>query len=53
MDINIVGGGPGGLFLSYLVKRRFPEWTVRVYEQNDASATYGWVWCFRMSRCRF
>jgi anthraniloyl-CoA monooxygenase len=42
MDINIVGGGPGGLFLSYLVKRRFPEWTVRVYEQNDASATYGW-----------
>jgi anthraniloyl-CoA monooxygenase len=42
MQINIVGGGPGGLFFSYLVKRRFPEWNVRVYEQNDASATYGW-----------
>lgn len=42
MDINIVGGGPGGLFFSYLIKRRFPEWTVRVFEQNDASATYGW-----------
>jgi anthraniloyl-CoA monooxygenase len=42
MQINIVGGGPGGLFFSYLVKRRFPEWTVRVHEQNDASATYGW-----------
>ncbi|RKE36359.1 anthraniloyl-CoA monooxygenase [Paraburkholderia sp. BL23I1N1] len=42
MKIDIVGGGPGGLFLSYLVKKRFPAWTVRVFEQNDADATYGW-----------
>lgn len=42
MKIDIVGGGPGGLFLAYLVKKRFPAWTVRVLEQNDADATYGW-----------
>jgi anthraniloyl-CoA monooxygenase len=42
MKIDIVGGGPGGLFLAYLVKKRFPQWTVRVFEQNDADATYGW-----------
>lgn len=42
MDINIVGGGPGGLFFSYLIKKRFPQWTVRVFEQNGAGATYGW-----------
>jgi anthraniloyl-CoA monooxygenase len=42
MHINIVGGGPGGLFFSYLIKKRFPEWQVSVFEQNDAGATYGW-----------
>lgn len=42
MKIHVVGGGPGGLFLSYLVKKRFPTWTVRVFEQNNADATYGW-----------
>ncbi|MFP3247289.1 MAG: FAD-dependent monooxygenase, partial [Paraburkholderia sp.] len=42
MKVDIVGGGPGGLFLSYLVKKQFPAWTVRVFEQNDAAATYGW-----------
>lgn len=42
MKIDIVGGGPGGLFLAYLAKKRFPAWTVRVFEQNGADATYGW-----------
>ncbi|WP_207004985.1 FAD-dependent monooxygenase [Trinickia mobilis] len=42
MNINVVGGGPGGLFFSYLVKKRFPKWSVRVFEQNAADATYGW-----------
>jgi anthraniloyl-CoA monooxygenase len=42
MKIDIVGGGPGGLFLAYLVKKRFPAWAVRVLEQNGPDATYGW-----------
>jgi anthraniloyl-CoA monooxygenase len=42
MDINIVGAGPGGLFFSYLVKKRFTDWKIRVFERNAPDATYGW-----------
>ncbi|WP_175889420.1 FAD-dependent monooxygenase [Burkholderia cepacia] len=42
MKIDIVGGGPGGLFLAYLIRKEHPSWSVRVFEQNDANATYGW-----------
>ena len=37
----MVGGGPAGLWFAFLVKRRRPAWTVRVHEQNPATATYG------------
>ena len=37
----MVGGGPAGLWFAILVKRRRPGWTVRVHEQNPATATYG------------
>jgi 2-polyprenyl-6-methoxyphenol hydroxylase-like FAD-dependent oxidoreductase len=42
MKILVVGGGPGGLFLSILVKRRDPSHQVHIVEQNPAGATYGW-----------
>ena len=41
LRIEVVGGGPAGLWLAFLVKRRRPGWTVRVHEQNPATATYG------------
>ena len=41
MRIEVVGGGPAGLWFAFLVKRRRPAWTVRVHEQNPATATYG------------
>ena len=41
MRIEVVGGGPAGLWFAFLARRRRPEWTVRVHEQNPASATYG------------
>ena len=41
MKIEVVGGGPAGLWFSFLVKVRRPGWTVRVHEQNPATATYG------------
>ena len=41
MRVAILGAGPAGLYLAYLVKRRDPGADVRVYEQNRADATFG------------
>lgn len=41
MKITIVGGGPSGLYLAILIKRRRPDWPVVVLEQNQADATFG------------
>jgi 2-polyprenyl-6-methoxyphenol hydroxylase-like FAD-dependent oxidoreductase len=41
MRIAILGAGPAGLYLSYLIKRRQPAADVTVIEQNPADATFG------------
>src|SRR5262245_62459951 len=41
MRIAILGAGPAGLYLAYLIKRRQPDADVRVFEQNAANATFG------------
>ncbi len=41
MKIAIIGGGPSGLYLGILLKRRAPDWQVEVVEQNAADATFG------------
>lgn len=41
MRIAILGAGPAGLYLAYLVKRRQPDADVRVFEQNPPDATFG------------
>jgi 2-polyprenyl-6-methoxyphenol hydroxylase-like FAD-dependent oxidoreductase len=41
MCIAILGAGPAGLYLAYLIKRRCPDWDVTVVEQNRADATFG------------
>src|SRR5579871_843521 len=41
MKIAVVGGGPSGLFCAALIKKRQPDWTVSVLEQNKPDATFG------------
>ena len=35
MNISIIGGGPSGIFLSILIKKANPDWSVRIFERND------------------
>jgi anthraniloyl-CoA monooxygenase len=41
VNVVVIGGGPGGLYSAILLKKRHPEWAVRVLERNPADATYG------------
>ena len=41
MRISILGAGPAGLYLAYLIKRRRPDADVTLIEQNAADATFG------------
>src|SRR5262245_11380240 len=41
MRVLVAGAGPAGLYFAYLAKRKFPDWQVRVVEQNRADSTFG------------
>src|SRR5436190_2249240 len=41
MRIVILGAGPAGLYLAYLIKRRQPDADVTIIEQNSTDATFG------------
>jgi 2-polyprenyl-6-methoxyphenol hydroxylase-like FAD-dependent oxidoreductase len=41
LRINVVGGGPSGLYFAYLMKKASPDSQVTVYEQNAPDATFG------------
>jgi anthraniloyl-CoA monooxygenase len=41
MKIEIVGGGPGGLYFALLMKKRFPDYDVTVHERNRPDDTFG------------
>src|SRR5947207_8423744 len=41
MRVAILGAGPAGLYLAYLLKRRSPQIEVRVIEQNREDSTFG------------
>ncbi len=42
MRIEVIGGGPAGLWLAILLGLRAPHWKVRVRERNRAGDTFGW-----------
>lgn len=41
MKITVVGGGPGGLFFSILVKKAWPQSQIKVLERNKADDAFG------------
>jgi len=51
--INIVGAGPAGLLFALLIKRRYPTWTVQVFEQNPPQATFGFGVVFSLNALAF
>ncbi|MBV9923974.1 MAG: FAD-dependent monooxygenase [Acidobacteria bacterium] len=42
MRINVIGGGPAGLYFALLMKRSGVAREVVVYERNPPGATFGW-----------
>jgi len=42
MNINIIGGGPAGLYFAILTKQSNPAYEITVYERNGPHDTFGW-----------
>lgn len=42
MRINVIGGGPAGLYFALLMKRHDASREVAVFERNPPDATFGW-----------
>lgn len=42
MKINIIGGGPAGMYFAILMKKSDPAHEITVYERNGPDDTFGW-----------
>src|SRR5256714_6659432 len=42
MKINIIGGGPAGLYFAILMKKADPAHEITIYERNGPDDTFGW-----------
>jgi anthraniloyl-CoA monooxygenase len=42
MKINIIGGGPAGMYFAILMKKADPTHEITVYERNGPDDTFGW-----------
>jgi len=42
MKINIIGGGPAGMYFAILMKKASPAHEITVYERNGPDDTFGW-----------
>jgi anthraniloyl-CoA monooxygenase len=42
MRVNVIGGGPAGLYFALLMRRSGAAREVTVYERNPPDATFGW-----------
>ena len=42
MKINIIGGGPAGMYFAILMKKSDPSHEITIYERNGPDDTFGW-----------
>jgi len=42
MNINIIGGGPAGLYFAILMKKADEAHRIRIFERNGPDDTFGW-----------
>jgi anthraniloyl-CoA monooxygenase len=42
MKINIIGGGPAGMYFAILMKKADPSHQITIYERNGPDDTFGW-----------
>ena len=42
MKINIIGGGPAGLYFAILMKKANASHQIKIYERNGPDDTFGW-----------
>jgi anthraniloyl-CoA monooxygenase len=42
MKINIIGGGPAGLYFAILMKKTSAAHQIKIYERNGPDDTFGW-----------
>ncbi len=42
MKINVIGGGPAGLYFAILMKKAQASHQIRIYERNGPDDTFGW-----------
>src|SRR5215216_6523303 len=42
MKINVIGGGPAGMYFAILMKKADASHAIKVYERNGPDDTFGW-----------
>ena len=42
MKINIIGGGPAGMYFAILMKKADPSHQIKIFERNGPDDTFGW-----------
>lgn len=42
MKINVIGGGPAGLYFAILMKKADPAHEIQIWERNGPDDTFGW-----------